>query len=157
MVQYRNYDIQLFGTEIPESVMLEEKEIPFAMEKKDSTWTYTGKDLTTHIILPEMNCLQKHEIRVQYKIKKTGVNGLIGKMNRLSKATLYLKNHWIGISPLPYVISSTNQAWLRINYHPEAFDSIVNEFISNYRKIPEAINGTQGDNRTKNRCINYLK
>ena len=39
MVQYRNYDIQLFGTEIPESVMLEEKEIPFAMEKKDSTWS----------------------------------------------------------------------------------------------------------------------
>ena len=157
MITERNYDIQLYGTDMPEYVTVEGKKIPFGTEKKDSTWTFTGKDLTIHIYLQKLSCLKNHEICIQYKTKRPDVNGVIGKMNRLSVATLYLKNHWFDNTPLPFNIPFTDQAWLRINYHPEAFETILNEFNDTYSKIPEMIKGTQVDEITKNKCFEYLK
>ena len=157
MIQTRNFELQLYGIALPAKVFVDGKEFPFAMASTENAWTYSGKDLTAHIHIPRMDCQHKMEIIIHLNEKNTNVDGVIGKMNRLREATLYLKNHWFEGSPLPDIIPGTDQAWLNINYHPENFDKIISDFHVNYDKIPQIINDSHVDALTKTKCSAYLK
>lgn len=157
MLTRRNFEIQLYGSVIPAKIMADGQDVPITTGQNANSWTYSGKDLTTHIFLNQTDCNHKLEILIQYNGIKEDVDGMIGKMNRLREATLYLKNHWFDGSPLPAMITSEDQAWLQINYHPELFDSIVKNFKLNYPQIHQLIDSTHVDMATKTQCSVFMK
>jgi hypothetical protein len=81
---------------------------------------------------------------------------MIGKMNRLKKAVALLKNNWFDVSPIPNMISATNQVDIRIEYHPADFDRLVKSFKTHYAQIGDTINNTFVNKTIIEQCRNYL-
>lgn len=156
MIQKRNLDIQLYGSVMPTSVSLNGVPLAFNAENKDNTWNYSGEQLTVQIHTGQVDCSQKTEINVQFPVQTVDINGVIGKMNRLKKAVTLLKNNWFDGSPIPDMISSTNQLDIRINYQPTDFDTLLSEFNRNYSLIGDTIDKTHVDKGIVALCRLYL-
>ncbi|MBN1183822.1 MAG: DUF5110 domain-containing protein [Bacteroidales bacterium] len=157
----RNYEIQLYGSVVPENVLVNGKKIVYSPDAQDNTWNYSGSDLTVHVYVHDISCEQKLEVKISYPDTSVNVNGMIGKMNRLRLTTDYLKNHWYNNAPLPAIVTSTNQSDLKIEYNPADFNRIVNDFNNNYLLIPDVISDIDYnpnlEKTTVEKCIGYLE
>jgi hypothetical protein len=156
MISKRNLEVQLFGSVMPVSVSLNGVKLEYNKENKDNTWSYSGDLLTAHIRANQVDCSQKTEFKIQFPAQPVDINGVIGKMNRLRKAVTLLKNNWFDGSPIPEMISATNQLDVRINYQPENFDSLLKDFNLHYLQIGDTINNTHVDKNVVSMCRLYL-
>jgi hypothetical protein len=141
---------------MPVSVSLNGVKLEYNKENKDNTWSYSGDLLTAHIRANQVDCSQKTEFKIQFPAQPVDINGVIGKMNRLRKAVTLLKNNWFDGSPIPEMISATNQLDVRINYQPENFDSLLKDFNLHYLQIGDTINNTHVDKNVVSMCRLYL-
>ena len=158
MSNFKKYEIQLYGSSIPQTVFYNGKPIPFSLEAKEGCWNYSGNNLCVHIKLPLILNYTTLKIDVTFPDPITDeLNGLIGKTRRLSLAVNYLKNHWGDGSPLPEIIANTELTNLKIDYNPFDLKKLVNEFQKNYSQIPDLIRATHLNDKDKEKCINYLK
>jgi hypothetical protein len=156
MIRKRNLDVQLYGSVMPTSVSLNGVSLAFNAENKDNTWNYTGEQLTVQIHASQVDCSHKTEITVQFPAQTVELNGVIGKMNRLKKTVTLLKNNWFDGSPIPDMISATNQLDARINYKPADFDTLLRDFNRNYTLIGDTIDKTHVDKGIVALCKLYL-
>jgi len=156
MIEKRNIDFQLYGSVMPNSITMNGKLLAYDAKKGNNTWNYSGHDLTVHIRANQTDCNTKTEISVHYPAKKIDINGMIGKMNRLKKAVALLKNNWFDASPIPNMISATNQVDIRIEYHPSDFDHLIRNFIMHYTQIGDTISHTFVNKAIVEQCQNYL-
>ncbi len=154
----KRYEIQLYGSVMPQNVTVNGKTYSYSSEKKQNCWNYSGKDLCAHIYIPQTLCSTMINITVIYPPDiTTDLNGMIGKMRRLSLAVNYLKNHWGDGSPLYDDIAGTELTYLKIEYSPENFKQIINDFNTHYFQIPDLINATHINPNDKEKCIHFLK
>lgn len=156
MFETRNYEIRLPGSAMPDTIWVNGNEVTYSPDKKETSWWYTGNDLTTHINVPDAACNQKSEVIVKYPKDKVNIDGMVGKMNRLKLSVNYLKNHWNRGDALPGIISLTNQTDQEIDYHPESFVQLIRTFNTNYQLIPDSIRNTPVAKETIEKCINYF-
>ena len=156
MIEKRNLEVQLYGSTMPSSVSMNGVELVYNDQKNNNTWNYSGKNLTVHIYANLLDCSRKTEIKVQFPIQTIDINGLIGRMNRLKKTVALLKNNWFDGSPIPEMISATNQLDVRINYQPKDFELLISEFNKNYSQIGDTINNTHVDKKVVTMCRFYL-
>jgi alpha-glucosidase (family GH31 glycosyl hydrolase) len=156
MISKRNLEVQFYGSVMPVSVSLNGVKLEFNAENKENTWSYSGDNLTAHIRANQVDCSQKTEFKIQFPAQPADINGVIGKMNRLRKAVTLLKNNWFDGSPIPEMISATNQLDIRINYQPENFDSLLKDFNLHYLQIGDTINNTHVDKNVVSLCRQYL-
>jgi len=157
MIQKRNVDFQLYGSIMPDSITMNDKVIPYEVGKSNNNWNYSGSDFTVHIHANQPDCSTKLKILVYYTINQVQVNGLIGKMHRLKKTVALLKNNWFDGSPIPDMMSSTNQVETNIEYHPSDFDHLVSNFNLHYTQIGDTINNTFVNKAILDQCHNYLE
>lgn len=157
MIEKRNVDFQLYGSIMPDSITMNDKVIPYEVGKSNNNWNYSGSDFTVHIHANQPDCSTKLKILVHYPINQVQVNGLIGKMHRLKKTVALLKNNWFDGSPIPDMISSTNQVETNIEYHPSDFDHLVSNFNLHYTQIGDTINNTFVNKAILDQCHNYLE
>ena len=119
MNEFRNCEIQFYGTLAPETVKVNGKNINYSSEKADNTWNYSGKDLAIHVYIPKTNCTEKVEITVAFSpeaIKKADiVNGLIGKMSHLRLSSTLLKPQ----GAIPEIISASDIINMTLEYNPK--------------------------------------
>lgn len=139
MATKRNLEIRFHGASMPENVTVNGQYVAYSDSNKVNTWSYTGRDLTAHVTIPQVACDQPFECIVSFPANAVNVNGVIGKMNRLKLATDYLKNNWNRGDALPEIISLTNQTDIEILYYPKAFSKLIQTFNYNYSLLPEAI------------------
>ncbi|MGC9219632.1 MAG: hypothetical protein ACP5G8_09600 [Athalassotoga sp.] len=133
------------------------EKLAYDAQKNDKAWYYSGKDLTVHIRANQTDCNAKTEVIVHYPVKPVDVNGMLGKMHRLKKAVDLLKNNWFDASPIPGMISSTNQVDIRIEYHPADFDRLVKDFSTHYSQIEDTIRNTFVNKDIVEQCRYYLE
>jgi len=157
MIEKRNVDFQLYGSIMPDSITMNDKVIPYEVGKSNNNWNYSGSDFTVHIHANQPDCSTKLKILVYYTINQVQVNGLIGKMHRLKKTVALLKNNWFDGSPIPDMMSSTNQVETNIEYHPSDFDHLVSNFNLHYTQIGDTINNTFVNKAILDQCHNYLE
>jgi len=156
MIKTRNVEFQLYGSLMPDSIKLNGKSITYDATKSKNSWNYSGQDNTVHILCAETNCNETTKLSVHYPLKKININGMIGRMHRLKKTVDLLKNNWFDSSPIPNMISATNQTIINIEYNPAEFNNIVNNFMTKYPQIADTINNTIVNKLIKEKCGNYL-
>lgn len=156
MIEHRNIDFQLYGSVMPDSITLNGIVLPYIATNSDNSWNYSGHDLTVHILATQTDCNEKTQILVYYPVKQVDINGMIGKMHRLEKTVALLKNNWFDGSPIPNLISATNQANIEIEYQPSGFVNIVQNFKTNYSQIGDTISNTFVNKTIAEQCHNYL-
>lgn len=142
MIEKRNVEFQLYGSVMPDSITLNGIKLTYDATKSNNTWNYSGQDNTVHILSTETNCNEMTKVLVHYPLKQVDINGMIGRMNRLKKTVDLMKNNWFNSSPIPNIISATNQANIDIEYHPFEFNNIVKNFMTNYSQIGDTISNT---------------
>ena len=157
MIDKRNVEFQLYGSVMPDSISLNGINLPYDVKKSNNTWNYSGYDLTVQIRANQIDCSSKTIILVHYQSKQVNINGMIGRMHRLKKVVDLLKNNWFDSSPIPNMISVTNQTNINIEYHPSAFNKISRNFMTKYPQIGDTIKNTIVKNAIAEQCRNILE
>lgn len=154
----RNYEIQLYGNLIPETITVNDKKIDYSYEKTDNTWNYSGKDLTVHLYIPNTKCSEKIEIKVTYSSEATKkqniTNGLIGRMNHLRICSTLLKPE----GAMPSLISQCDILNMSLEYNPKNSIFEIETFNNNYPKLPGIIQAMQiKDESVRQNVLDYFK
>ena len=156
MIEQRNLHIQLYGSVMPESVSLNGVKLNYTTNKENNSWYFSGDDLTVHILVAKTDCDKTTELNVQYPSQQVDINGMIGKMSRLKKATSLFKVNWLDGAPIPQIISSTNQTGIQIEYDPLHFSAYAQDFMKNYKLIADIMSHTFVNRPTIEKCKHYL-
>ena len=132
MASEKDYQVKLYGSEMPESVVINGKSI--------SGWRYCGRDLSVLISIPSVKCASGTVIRINYnKSKYANINdGLVEKMKALSKAIVGLKYRNANLL-IPPAIGSAEELNLALEYYPDRFYTLIEEFYKNYANIPVSV------------------
>ena len=135
----RDYQIKLYGSEMPVSVYVNGNRISFSgtASPREVDWTYNGSELSVNIHIPSVVCSSQTNIRVEYsQTEAVDVNnGLVEKMKTLSKATLGLKYRNADLL-IPTSIGSAEELNRALEYYPGKFYELINSFNENYNQIP---------------------
>lgn len=136
----REYVIKVFGSEMPERVLVDGKPLPFADNLHSAGWDYTGQQLCLNISLPEMDCRKARHVEVFYSRTHQArvTDGLTEKFKRLSLITTELKNMDNGIY-LPEALGDAEETNRALEYYPDRFYPLINQFNADYKKIPDII------------------
>ena len=135
----RDYQIKLYGSEMPVSVYVNGNRISFSgtASPREVDWTYNGSELSVNIHIPSVVCSSQTNIRVEYsQTEAVDVNnGLVEKMKTLSKATLGLKYRNADLL-IPTSIGSAEELNRALEYYPGKFYELIKAFNENYNQIP---------------------
>lgn len=133
----KDYQLKLYGSEMPVSVLVNGKPISYVMKLKGLNWAYDGSQLCVVINIPEVQCAGKTEVMVNYsKSNHAEINdGLIEKMKNLSNATVALKYRNVNLL-IPHGIGSAEELNQALSYYPGKFYDLIKEFNKNYTDIP---------------------
>lgn len=159
----RSYHIRLVGSMVPESVTVDGKIYDYAANETCCTWTYSGNDLTTHIIIPKTPCSSHLTVTVKYTADAVNnaslLNGKIGQFSRYRIAGRYIKVAWgfVDAGPLPAIVTKTEQTATRIQYNPQNLIEELKNFDIGYAEAPVAVNSLPFDQTVKDQFEKYLK
>lgn len=128
----KDYQVKVFGSEMPVSVSVNGKLI--------SHWKYDGSELCVIVDVPHVVCASKTEITVRYSAKDSVDvnNGLVEKMKTLSSATVALKYRNADLL-IPSSIGSAEELNRALEYYPSRFYQLIRSFNENYAHIPENV------------------
>ena len=137
MTATKDYQIKLYGSEMPVSILVNGKPITYTMTPTGLNWGYDGSQLCAVINIPEVQCTGRTEVTVNYsKSDYADINnGLIEKMKKLSSATVELKYRDVNLL-IPTAIGSAEELNEALTYYPEKFHELIKEFNKNYNDIP---------------------
>jgi alpha-glucosidase (family GH31 glycosyl hydrolase) len=140
MPSTRTYSLQLFGAEMPTSVLVNGKKLDYTTLPDQAHWSYDGNNLTVNIPLPNQNCSLKQEVIVQYSnTDSININtGLVKKFKTLTKAMAILKSKDADII-LPEIAGRCEETGLRLQYYPAQYYQTLRYFNENYPKIVDAV------------------
>lgn len=124
------YEIMLYGVAIPKSIIFGGKEIDYK---------YTGENLSLLIDLGEQNCNTTKEITINYNENNIEINdGIVNKFKTLTKATTELKFKNAKII-IPEIIGKAEETSINLEYFPERFNELIENFKRLYTQIPQAL------------------
>lgn len=138
----RQFNLKLFGSEIPQEVSCDGKSIPFSRHETPGSWKYNGKELCLIISLPINAHSKLLQIKVAYKKGRNMDinNGIVEKFKRLSEVTTEIKSLDNGIY-LPEILGEAEETNRSLEYFPLKFEELIERFNENYKKLPEVIKG----------------
>ena len=140
----RSYEVQFCGRFPPSGVSVSRIKADYSPEASDGGWSYTGADLTTHVYVPSTQCTRKVTVTAAYApealAKSADLNGVIGKMARLTSCTRLLKSNWKGPGLLPAVLADTELTDIKIDYHPATCVQDIEAFQKNYEQLRTELN-----------------
>ncbi len=144
----RKYLLKLYGSEIPQKVLVNGKAIDFSQTLKSGSWNYTGRELSVNVSLPLMDCRKKQQVKVIYSAdNKVDINnGLVGKLKRLTQLTAELKSMDNGIY-LPEALGNAEETNRALEYYPQNFYPLIDRFNADYKTLPAIINDLKGVNK----------
>lgn len=127
----KNYELKLYGSEIPEKVLVNGKRFNFS---------YNGAELAVILYIPKINCGKQTKIIIYYDRKQqTDVNsGLAEKMKRVRSAVKGLKYRNAKLV-VPFEIGQMEELNRELEYRPGDFHQLIKTFNDNYRNLPELI------------------
>jgi alpha-glucosidase (family GH31 glycosyl hydrolase) len=158
MKSKRNYEVTLYGSQMAVTITVNGKKINYDLTGDTSgSWNYNGRELSVNINIPNVPANGKVEMKIDFgKNRMTNVNdGLREKFKRLSKATTELKYKEAAIV-LPEVIGKTEEMNRRLEYSPEKFSELIQEFNNNYSNIRESVNSLKLNKETESWYLSYL-
>lgn len=140
MKAVKDYQLTLYGVEMPETISVNGKKITYSNGDTGSGWQYNGSELAVIIRIPSVNCSQQTSVTVQYNQQQSTdvTNGLVKKFKTLSQATTALKFKAARLV-IPYSIGKAEETNRAIEYAPERFYELINRFNKNYSNIPDSI------------------
>ena len=144
MSKTRSYEVQFFGRFPPTQVSVNGHRVDYSPAVSDGGWSYTGVDLTAHIALPSTPCTNKVTVTVAYApetlAQTADLNGVIGKMARLTSCLRLIKSNWKGGGLLPAALAGTELTDIRIDYHPAGCAQEIASFLKNYEQLRADLN-----------------
>ncbi|MBQ8989084.1 MAG: DUF5110 domain-containing protein [Prevotella sp.] len=126
----RDYALRLVGMPVPTAVTVDGLQADF---------TYEGKDLSVRIGLPGLAPEREHSIEVTYPSDVPQLNdGLTGQFRRIQQRMKDMKFRDAGINYIDGLgqLGSIVQA---INYAPDSFSTLIQDFRDNYSRLPELL------------------
>ncbi|MGX5689015.1 TIM-barrel domain-containing protein [Arcticibacter tournemirensis] len=144
----RRYILKLYGSEIPQKVLVNGKAVDFSQTLKDGNWSYTGRELSVNVSLPLSDTRKQQQVKVIYSTdNKADINnGLVGKLKRLTQLTAELKSMDNGIY-LPEALGNAEETNRALEYYPQNFYQLIDKFNADYQKLPAIINDLRGVNK----------
>src|SRR5690606_12081955 len=92
MKKAKRYRVTLYGSHVPERVLINNKQIDFTSKKEDNSWSYNGDLLALEIAIPETDCDKELKLEILYKDTSLNINnGIVGRFQRLGLAMTELK------------------------------------------------------------------
>ncbi len=159
MPSKRQYHLKLYGSEIPQKVVVNGKDLPLSQNTSSENWSYNGKDLSLNIFLPMASNKKTMQVTVVYNRQQdlNLHNGLVEKFKRLSEITSEIKSLDNGIY-LPEVLGVTEETNRMLEYSPAKFNDLIRRFNENYPKLPDVIKGIKSISaENQNRLIKKLQ
>lgn len=131
MKSKRKYEIMLYGYPVPESAKLNGQDVNFG---------YIGDKLCAKIELPEMSCNEMKKVVVKFRPGCPELNdGLLKKFSELTKSAMDLKNSNAGVV-LPPMVGSTEETSIQLEYFPDKFNELIENFRNNYPEVVKYFN-----------------
>jgi alpha-glucosidase (family GH31 glycosyl hydrolase) len=139
MADARSYEIQFPGRFAPSRVSIDGNSMDYSPDSSAGTWSYSGSDLTTHVYVPSTQCINKVTVTVAYApealARSADLNGVIGRMARLTSCVRLLKSNWKGPGPLPAMLAGAELTDIKIDYHPAECVQDIEAFLKNYAQL----------------------
>lgn len=130
----RSFKIKILGSVVPEQLTVNGQTVAYE---------YLGEELALVIPLPEKSCAKEKVVQIRYPVSRTEVNdGLIGQFRRLSKAISALKFRDAGIV-LNEALGTLESTSVALEYFPERFPTLIEQFRQNYRQLPRILTEQQ--------------
>ncbi len=141
----RKYVLKLYGSEMPQKVLVNGKSVAFSETLESAGWNYTGRQLCLNITVPRADCRKKQQVKIIYDTaNQVDVNnGLSEKFKKLTRLTSELKTMDNGIY-LPEILGNAEETNRSLEYFPQKFYQLINQFNSDYKKIPGIIKDLKG-------------
>lgn len=148
MPESRGYEVKIVASRMPEKVIV---------DGKAATWKYVGKELSLNIDVPEAPVSHSRKIEVVYpEASPAGLtNGLVGKFKRLTEATTALK-YENAMIVLPAGIGVPEETSMALEYFPERFGELIENFNVQYPQLPEVIKTMDLKEETKARFLKNI-
>jgi len=144
MSDTRSYEVQFYGRFPPRRVSVNGNGADYSPDASTGGWNYTGADLTTHVYVPSTGCTRQVTVTVAYApetpINLVEINGVIGKMARLTSCTRLLKSNWKSDKPLPPILADTELTDIKIDYNPAMCVQDIASFRKNYEQLQTELN-----------------
>jgi alpha-glucosidase (family GH31 glycosyl hydrolase) len=140
MPKKRDYIVKVYSSEMPQRIEVNGKAIGFSKDLKASGWNYTGKEFCLNIALPESKSNKSHKIVITYSNTQhvDVTNGLSEKFKKLTQIAAELKSLDNGIY-IPEALGRAEETNRALEYYPEQFYQLIEQFNNDYSKIPETI------------------
>ena len=140
MLPAKNYQLKLYGSEMPISVTVNGKAITYSLTQSTDNWKYNGKDLCVIINIPGVKSAAGASVSVKYNTAERADinNGLVEKMKNLSKATVGLKYRNANVL-IPTATGSAEELNEALEYYPQKYYELIRAFNKNYESIPENV------------------
>ncbi|MFT4093210.1 MAG: glycoside hydrolase family 31 protein [Niabella sp.] len=153
----RNYEVVFYGSLMPEKISVNGQPLAYTIDRGERGWQYEGDALDTRIFIPAVAVKEKCEVHITYKAGDPSLitNGMIEKTKRLSVVLKTLKDQQPNLV-IPHLLGRAEETNRLIEYHPEDFTRLVQEFNNSYSRIPEIIQEVQVDEATKKWIAGYL-
>jgi alpha-glucosidase (family GH31 glycosyl hydrolase) len=137
MEAQKQYLLKLYGSQMPRSILMNGKLIPYTTKPGAYGWAYLGLEMCVAINLAPVSTAIKTEVTVTYNATKyiDINNGLVEKLKRFSKATTALKYKMANVT-IPEPIGRAEELNLALQYHPENFYQLIADFNKNYTNLP---------------------
>jgi hypothetical protein len=157
MKNKRSYLITLFGSAMPESVIADGRTINWQSADQENSWSYNGDELSANINIAAVDVNKGLTLRINFG-KNNNVeinNGLRGKFKRLIRASTDLK-YKKSTLVLPGAIGNAVETNRKLEYDPKNFSQIIQQFNTDYSRIPENIKMLNLDKDIGNWYLSYL-
>lgn len=157
MNQKRNYEIVLYGSLMPKKVYVNGQPLMYTGSRQEKGWQYEGDLLDTRIYISAINVKKNCRVQITYAKNETPAinDGMVEKMKRLSTVLKILKDKNPNLI-IPHLLGKAEETNRLIGYHPENFQSLIQDFNKIYKQIPSLLDEAHTDKETRRWVLAYL-
>lgn len=143
----RKYLIHFYGYTIPDAVSAGGRSLAYMPQGSNkSHWHYNGSQMSIEVFVSDVDALNGKKIVIHYKERdpfSDSINGVPGKLRYLYQATQDVKYKNARIV-FPSRISQMTELNRDIEYYPEKYVQLIDEFNKDYPRIADIIKDTKG-------------
>ncbi|MBB3227693.1 alpha-glucosidase (family GH31 glycosyl hydrolase) [Luteibacter sp. Sphag1AF] len=161
----RTYIVELLDADVPHSVEVNGRALPFSAVPAPGTWLFDTQWLCVRVQLEPACVDEAQDIVARFDPAFVKSAGLLHRMRRARDAVSHLKQVWNDISSLPDDIDLAGQAARVLAYAVEngddegrakRFVDAVRQFDARFAALPESINSTPIDDALKRSVVERL-
>jgi hypothetical protein len=156
MRKTRNYVISFYGRVMPASIIVSGQPVSYGVEGKYAHWYYDGRQVSINLVIPDVDVREGKQIVVHFKKgDKPDINGLPEKLKRLYDITEKLK-YEDAFLVLPHRIAEMEELGRAMEYYPDKYTQLVNDFNRDYQELPAMIQASGLRSEKKEELLKVL-